>query len=66
MKNLLSCLGNVMYEEKLIPANLLVLGLTSLNIDMLLKVILTSSMIILTGIKIYKELSNKNTENHNE
>jgi hypothetical protein len=62
MKTLLSCLGQVMYEEKLIPANILVLGITSLNIDMGLKVLLTLSMLTLTIIKIYKELTNKNTE----
>lgn len=62
MKNYLNCLAHVMYEEKLIPANLLVLGITSLDIDLLLKLLLTVLMITLTGIKIYKELINKNPE----
>ena len=62
MKNYLGCLANVMYEEKLIPANLLVLGVTSLDIDFVLKLLLTGLMITLTGIKIYKELANKNSE----
>lgn len=62
MKNYLGCIANVMYEEKLIPANLLVLGVTSLDIDFVLKLLLTGLMITLTTIKIYKELTNKNQE----
>lgn len=60
---LLAALGAAVYNEKLIPANLFVLGLTTLDIEMLLKITLTVLMIVLTGIKIYKELKNKNPEN---
>ena len=59
---LLTSLGAVVAQEKLIPANLMVLGITSLSIDMFLKITLTLLMIVLTGIKIKKELQNKNPE----
>jgi hypothetical protein len=59
---LLASLGAVVAQEKLIPANLMVLGITSLSIDMFLKITLTLLMIVLTGIKIKKELQNKNPE----
>jgi hypothetical protein len=59
---LFAILGNVVAQEKLIPANLMVLGITSLSIDMFLKITLSVLMILLTGIKIYKELNNKNPE----
>ena len=59
---LLVSLGAVVAQEKLIPANLMVLGITSLSIDMFLKITLTLLMIVLTGIKIKKELQNKNPE----
>ena len=55
-------LAHVVTNEKLIPANLLVLGITSLDMDMLLKLTLTILMIVLTGIKIVKELKNRNPE----
>ena len=55
-------LTHVVTNEKLIPANLLVLGITSLDMDMLLKLTLTVLMIVLTGIKIVKELKNRNPE----
>jgi len=56
---LFAILGNVVAQEKLIPANLMVLGITSLSIDMFLKITLSVLMILLTGIKIYKEIKNK-------
>ena len=59
---LLASLGVVVAQEKLIPPNLMVLGITSLSIDMFLKITLTLLMIVLTGIKIKKELQNKNPE----
>jgi len=62
MKTFLSCLATVITQEKLIPANLAVLGVTSLSIDMFLKLSLTVLMIVLTSIKIMKELKNKNPE----
>ena len=62
MKTFLSCLATVITQEKLIPANLVVLGVTSLSIDMFLKLSLTVLMIVLTSIKIMKELKNKNPE----
>ena len=54
--------AHVITNEKLIPANLLVLGITSLDMDMLLKITLTVLMIVLTSIKIVKELKNRNPE----
>jgi len=62
MKTFLSCLATVITQEKLIPANLVVLGVTSLSIDMFLKLSLSVLMIVLTSIKIMKELKNKNPE----
>jgi hypothetical protein len=62
MTHFLTSLANVVTQEKLIPANLMVLGVTSLSIDMFLKITLSVLMITLTGIKIYKELNNKNPE----
>jgi len=62
MKTFLTCLATVITQEKLIPANLAVLGVTSLSIDMFLKLSLTVLMIVLTSIKIMKELKNKNPE----
>ena len=62
MKTFLTCLATVITQEKLIPANLVVLGVTSLSIDMFLKLSLTVLMIVLTSIKIMKELKNKNPE----
>jgi len=62
MKTFLSCLATVITQEKLIPANLAVLGVTSLSIDMFLKLSLSVLMIVLTYIKIMKELKNKNPE----
>jgi len=62
MKTFLSCLATVITQEKLIPANLAVLGVTSLSIDMFLKLSLSVLMIVLTSIKIMKELKNKNPE----
>jgi hypothetical protein len=62
MKTFLTCLAQVITQEKLIPANIAVLGVTSLSIDMFLKISLSVLMIALTSIKIYKELNNKNPE----
>jgi hypothetical protein len=62
MKTFLTCLATVITQEKLIPANLVVLGVTSLSIDMFLKLSLSVLMIVLTSIKIMKELKNKNPE----
>jgi hypothetical protein len=62
MKTFLTCLATVITQEKLIPANLAVLGVTSLSIDMFLKLSLSVLMIVLTSIKIMKELKNKNPE----
>ena len=59
MKNLIDSTAHVITTEKLIPANVVVLGLTTMDIDMFLKIFLTSLMIALTGIKIVKELKNK-------
>lgn len=59
MKNIIDSTAHVITTEKLIPANVVVLGLTSMDIDMFLKIFLTSLMIVLTGIKIVKELKNK-------
>jgi hypothetical protein len=59
MKNIIDSTAHVLTTEKLIPANVLVLGLTAMDIDMLMKLSLTGLMIVLTVIKIYKELKNK-------
>ena len=59
MKQLIDTAAHVISTERLIPANLAVLGVTTMHIDMTLKVSLTVLMIVLTTIKIYKELKNK-------
>ena len=59
MKNIIDSTAHVLTTEKLIPANVLVLGVTTMDIDLFLKIFLTSLMIALTGIKIIKELKNK-------
>jgi len=61
MKNLIDTTSHVITNEPLIPANLVVLGVTTMDIEMLFKIVLTGLMIVLTGIKIIKEVkSNKN------
>jgi hypothetical protein len=61
MKNLVDTTSSVILNEPLIPANLVVLGLTTMDIEMMFKIVLTGLMIVLTGIKIVKEIkSNKN------
>jgi len=62
MTNFLTILGNVIAHERLIPANITVLAITSMNVDMFLKISLSALMIVLTGIKIVKELQNRNPE----
>jgi len=59
MKTILDTAAHVISTERLIPANLAVLGITTMDIDMTLKISLTVLMIVLTVIKIYKELKNK-------
>jgi hypothetical protein len=62
MTNFFAILGNVVANERLIPANLTVLAITTMNVDMFLKISLSALMIILTSIKIVKELKNRNPE----
>lgn len=59
MKEIVDSAAHVIATEKLIPANIGVLAFTSMNVDMALKISLSVLMIVLTSIKIYKELKNK-------
>ena len=53
---------NIITQDKLILTNGAVLGLSLTNIEMILKIILLSTSIIWTGIKVYNELKKKQDE----
>jgi len=53
---------NIITQDKLILTNGAVLGLSLTNIEMILKIILLTTSIIWTGIKVYNELKKKHDE----
>jgi len=53
---------NIITQDKLILTNGAVLGLSLTNIEMILKIILLTTSIIWTGIKVYNELKKKQDE----
>jgi hypothetical protein len=53
---------NIITQDKLILTNGAVLGLSLTNIEMILKIILLTTSIIWTGIKVYNELKKKHNE----
>ncbi len=53
---------NIITQDKLILTNGAVLGLSLTNIEMILKIILLTTSIIWTGIKVYNELKKKKDE----
>lgn len=63
MKNILF---NIITQEKLLLTNGVVFTLSLTNIEMILKIILLSTSIIWTGIKVYNELKNKKQKEQDE
>ncbi len=63
MKNILF---NIITQEKLLLSNGVVFTLSLTNIEMILKIILLSTSIIWTGIKVYNELKNKKQKEQDE
>ena len=53
---------NIITQDKLILTNGALLGLSLTNIEMILKIILLTTSIIWTGIKVYNELKKKHNE----
>tara|TARA_B110000285_G_scaffold198289_1_gene230610 strand:+ start:988 stop:1188 length:201 start_codon:yes stop_codon:yes gene_type:complete len=63
MKNILF---NIITQEKLLLSNGVVFTLSLTNIEMILKIILLSTSIIWTGIKVYNELKSKKQKEQDE